>query len=479
MTAPAPLTRRRALDLREARAFVLGGLARARAERAVLHLRMPAPPAPVDLPLRALRKAPGVRWRSEAGHDLVGHGAGVMLRAAGEARFEDLGRASDALFAAILRVTHADVDARAPRVFGGFAFRAGGADREPWAAFGDGALLLPRWSYEVRPGAGVLTLGVDCRDGWAGRDETVAAELSALWAALEAPACYPVGRPRLVRVEHADRARYDRAVGVLTRAIAAGELAKAVYSRRARVRAAHDLEPWQVLEDLAAAYPQTTAFGLRLGASTFLGATPERLFRKRGRTVEADALAGSVRPDADDADARLLGSDKDRREHRFVVDHLRARLTPLAQALEVPAAPSIRRLPNVLHLHTAVRGRLRPGVSPAEVTAALHPTPAVGGTPTERAVPWIAEHEASPRGWYAGPVGWWDADGNAEMRVALRCGVVRGATAWLYAGGGIVAGSEARAEWEESALKLRPLLAALGGSAADGEAAGRGARGVG
>ena len=121
----------------------------------------------------------------------------------------------------------------------------------------------------------------------------------------------------------------------------------------------------------------------------------------------------------------------------------------------------MRRLPNVLHLHTPIRGTLRPGVHASELIAALHPTPAVGGVPFDAARAHIAG-EPHARGWYTGPVGWLDAEGDAELVVALRCGVVRGASAWLYAGGGIVAGSTPAAEWEETELKLRPLLEALG-----------------
>jgi isochorismate synthase EntC len=181
--------------------------------------------------------------------------------------------------------------------------------------------------------------------------------------------------------------------------------------------------------------------------------------------VITDALAGSIAASAPDAERRLSASAKDQREHRPVVEHLLAQLGPLAEAIEVPSEPVIRRLPNVLHLQTSVRATLRPGVHAADVAAALHPTPAVGGVPAVAAAAHIAAAEAHARGWYCGPVGWIDADGHAELVVALRCGVLRGASAWLYAGGGIVEGSEPDAEWEETELKLRPLLDALGAGA--------------
>ncbi|HEY8432577.1 MAG TPA: isochorismate synthase, partial [Sandaracinaceae bacterium] len=210
-------------------------------------------------------------------------------------------------------------------------------------------------------------------------------------------------------------------------------------------------------------YPTTFRFGLRFGRACFVGATPERLFVKRGRSIVTEAIAGSVAA-GPDAERALLASDKDRREHAFVVAHVLERLAPLCEALSAPSEPSVRRLPNVLHLHTPIRGTLRPGVSAPALAAALHPTPAVCGVPAGAALAHLAEHEAHPRGWYAGPVGWIDAEGDAELVVALRSGVVRGASAWLYAGGGIVEGSELDAEWAESELKLRPLLDAIGGA---------------
>ncbi|MBZ0122182.1 MAG: chorismate-binding protein, partial [Sandaracinaceae bacterium] len=171
---------------------------------------------------------------------------------------------------------------------------------------------------------------------------------------------------------------------------------------------------------------------------------------------------GSIHADAEDAEARLRASAKDLEEHRFVVRHLLERLAPLCASVEMPATPAIKRLPNVLHLHTPVRAVLHEGVHACALVEALHPTPAVCGTPSTAASAWIAENEPG-RGWYGGVVGWIDASGDAELIVALRCGVVRGASAWLWAGGGIVEGSEPEAEWIETQSKLRPVLEALGG----------------
>jgi isochorismate synthase len=445
-----------------AEAFVRAALEEARAARALAVVRIPAPRASLDTPLRVLRKCTSVSWRPPEGPALAAVGRAAELELSGPDRFGALA-ASDAVFARMLRRTHPDAPEAAPRLFGGWAFAAGGAEVAPWEGFGDGRFVLPRWTYEhLSGGRAVLTLAVDMADGWAGRIRVVGEELASLLTALSAPPRAEPAPPTILRVDRPSRASWDALVRGITSAVSSGALTKAVASRRVEVRAERDVDPWAVLRRLSGRYPSTYRFGLRFGGGSFVGATPERLFEKRGRSVITDALAGSISVDAPDAERRLSASAKDQREHRPVVDHLLARLGPLAEAVEVPSEPVVRRLPNVLHLQTSVRATLRPGVHAADVAAALHPTPAVGGVPAAAAAAHIAASEAHARGWYCGPVGWIDADGNAELVVALRCGVLRGASAWLYAGGGIVEGSEPDAEWEETELKLRPLLEALG-----------------
>lgn len=461
MSAPL-LERARAPEAPAVEAFVRASLEEARAERALAVVRVPAPRASLDTPLRVLRRGTSVSWRPPEGPALSGVGRAVELELGGPERFRALAPASEAVFARMRVRTHPEVSEAAPRLFGGWAFAAGGAEASPWEGFGDGRFVLPRWTYEHAGGRASLTLAVDTADGWAGRARVVSEELSALMAALSAPARLEPETPRIRAVDLAGGARWEALVRGITGAVAAGELSKAVASRRVDVRAELDLDAWTVLRRLSARYPSTYRFGLRFGQGCFVGATPERLFEKRGRAVITDAVAGSSAVGAPDAERRLAESAKDQREHRPVVEHLLAQLGPLAEAVDAPGEPIVRRLPNVLHLQTAVRATLRPGVHAADVAAALHPTPAVCGVPAAAAAAHIAEAEGHARGWYCGPVGWIDADGNAELVVALRCGMLRGASAWLYAGGGIVEGSEPQAEWAETELKLRPLLDALG-----------------
>jgi isochorismate synthase len=212
---------------------------------------------------------------------------------------------------------------------------------------------------------------------------------------------------------------------------------------------------------------------------TFIAATPERLVRRDGATVACDALAGSVArgaaftddapgrspTGADDRATELLASGKDRREHDLVVSAIGTALRELGADVRVPTEPTIRTLRHVLHLHTPIAATLREPHHVLELAAALHPTPAVGGTPTRIATEWIAARESVPRGWYASPVGWFDLDGNGELAVAIRSGLVTGDRAHLWAGAGIVAGSDPDRELAETDLKLRAILGALGVSA--------------
>jgi isochorismate synthase EntC len=174
-------------------------------------------------------------------------------------------------------------------------------------------------------------------------------------------------------------------------------------------------------------------------------------------------MAGTVARDAgDDAVAALAGSVKDAHEHQFVVDAIVDALDGRCESLEVARTPEIARFSSVAHLVTPIRAVLRePAPSALELARALHPTPAVGGTPYAESLALIAELELRDRGRYAGPVGWVDADGDGEFAVALRGGEIHGRTAVLRAGAGIVAGSDPEAEWAETEAKLDPMLRAL------------------
>jgi menaquinone-specific isochorismate synthase len=249
--------------------------------------------------------------------------------------------------------------------------------------------------------------------------------------------------------------------------IQAGELDKVVLARQIAVEADRPIDTGEVLARLLALYPACMVF--RVGG--FVGASPELLVERRGTQVRSQPLAGTI-PRSGDlvADealvAGLFASAKDRREHRFVIDGLRAALQPVCATLDIPDQPSILELRNVSHLATSVAGELVVGSdggppTALELVARLHPTAAVGGTPTAVAEAYRARHEGLDRGRYAGPVGWVDARGDGTWAVGIRSADITANRARLYAGVGIVAGSDPRAELAETQLKLQALLAAV------------------
>jgi menaquinone-specific isochorismate synthase len=199
----------------------------------------------------------------------------------------------------------------------------------------------------------------------------------------------------------------------------------------------------------------------------FYGATPELIAKVNDKQVATMGLAGSIRrgdtPEEDDAFAiQLLNDPKERHEHRLVVEALRERLGAITDTLDIPTKTAVYKLSNIQHLYTPITGQLkrRSGILP--VVELLHPTPALGGKPRDLAMDVIRETETAPRGWYAAPIGWIDYQLDGVFSVAIRSAVSQEKRVWMYAGAGIVGDSIPQKEWDETALKFRPMLNALG-----------------
>lgn len=261
------------------------------------------------------------------------------------------------------------------------------------------------------------------------------------------------------------RARW---VGVIEAALSGiDQVQKVVLARQIPLVSSEPLDPWALMDRF-----DTTVPGYRFcyrfdEDASFVGATPERLVRLEGRTAHVDCLAGTTArgatPEEDAAlAAGLLSSEKDRREQAFVVQAVREALDPLCEALEVPELPVVRKTPTVQHLDSPVRGTLRPGVRLSDLLAVLYPTPAVCGVPREAARQAIRRLEERPRGWYAGAVGWIGASG-ADFAVGIRSAILNRDGAIAFGGGGIVAGSDPEAEFEETERKATSLIRLLEG----------------
>ena len=413
------------------------------------------------------RGEPVALWiQPAAGHSFLAVGEAVRIDLAGPGRFERAAGAWRMLAAG----------AEPDPVKGGPVLVVGGpfADHEStdpiWRGLEAGRAVVPSLLVAVKGNRARLTATLAPDRGLDPADSL--RELTACADGLVAPtiAVTRAGPPPRLRVSarHPGSAAWRRSVARAGGAVGRGRLDKVVLARRVDLVTDAPIDVPGVLRRLEAGAPGATTFAVT-GADgrVFCGATPERLVAVRGRAFRTIALAGTVGRGATAADdrrmaAELLVSEKDREEHALVVDMLRSTLGPLAERIEVPAAPHVVRLGTVQHLATELSGTLRGGETILDLVERLHPTPAVGGWPTEAALALIGEEERIDRGWYAGPVGWLDASGDGEFVVAIRSGVIDAERASLFAGCGIVADSAPDREWDESELKLESLASAIG-----------------
>ena len=279
---------------------------------------------------------------------------------------------------------------------------------------------------------------------------------------------YPCGRTDESTVpspiEVGPLGRFERSVSQVLDDIASERIRKVVLARAVDVTTPSDLHPLAALNRLRERYPDCYSFSVGNGqGQSFIGATPERLVRVTGRSIETEALAGSTRRgESATEDAmlvrQLLDSEKDIREQRLVLDSILRRLEELGVHPSGSKRIGVLQLSNVQHLHTPVQAELPEGIDLLRLVEELHPTPAVGGTPREDACRRLRALEPFPRGLYAGPLGWVDADGDGEFVVGIRSALIDGSKARVYAGAGIVDGSDAGREYAETELKLRALL---------------------
>lgn len=463
-------TREGALDLERPAASARDHVARSLASHAgdsrTVIVTVPVPLAHPEALLRRPDRSAGFLWvpPSDLGSPALAFaGAGAVHRIdlAGPGRFGELRRRADELWRRIVTPATPGCDGPRPRLFGGLAFDVGAASREPWSELGDGCFVLPRFLYARRGDAAFLSLAAEGRElvRPAARDRLID-ELEAAVVELELDAVGPGKLPPIAVVEPSSNG-WTEEIEAIREAIAAGRFQKIVAARRSRVEFTAPLDTVDVLVRLARGLRASTRFAFCRERSAFLGATPERLIARRGLEIETEALAGSIATGAEHA-VQLLASGKDQREHQLVVEAIVRRLEPLCSRFVAAPEPRVRELREVLHLHTPIQGTLAAPRHVLELVERLHPTPAVGGVPTAEAMRWIAEHEPDERGWYAAPVGWFDAAGDGEFAVALRSCVLSGREAYLYAGAGIVRDSDPELEHRETELKKQALLRALG-----------------
>jgi salicylate biosynthesis isochorismate synthase len=410
------------------------------------------PCAPLD-PLQvfaAAGESPRFYWEQPSAQRFrVGIGCASQVRVTGGERF---GRAQAEAAAVFDTVDWDGPGPRLAQLCGGFAFSPSRTTDGPWRDFPDGLLRLPEL--------------ICWREGERYVRDT---QIGSRWAALDPPPL-PLGHPvrGAAEIGNGGPDAYVERVQRALSAIRAGELQKVVLARAVEVTARTAIDPVAWLVALRERFSACTLFAVGEGQTVFLGASPERLVRVQGDVVETAAIAGTAPRGASQASDRELGlalcdSRKNGDEHAIVVAHLRSVLEDYCDDVEVDDEPRLLRTRTVQHLCTGLRARRRPEARATilELASRLHPTPAVGGAPCDAALAWLAEHEGVDRGWFAGPVGFVQSDGDGEFAVALRSALVRGRRATAWAGAGIVARSDPRAEFTETELKLRTVLGPL------------------
>ncbi len=433
----------------------------------------------LELPGFILRGVPRLRegdfyWAHPEGRNrLLGCGLALAHQCSGAGR---LGKLSDHFRHAQVHWRHMDPDGSAvqPLMFTGFAFDPADPVGGLWQGFPNSGLFLPELLLRQQGDACYLVLS--CRDGLLDVRRQVARWMELVGPVLDhEPECS--GKRRSFRSPGGEPLPADADWLALGRgaleAIEQGLVRKLVLYRRVRLRTSAGLSVRLLAAAMETTYPGCRLFAVVRNGRTLVSASPERLVEKRGRRVLSDVLAGTA-PRSRDAsrDSRLAqslrDSDKDRLEHRLVEDAVVAALAPLCTEIQAGATPRVQRLHNVQHLWNQVRGLLRGSENLLDVAARLHPTPAVNGSPGPAALDWLRRHGQAGRGWYSGGGGWIDRNGNGELSVLLRCALVRDGRADLFAGAGLVSGSEPVAELEETELKLAAVLDALGNARGQG-----------
>jgi len=415
------------------------------------------------------------RWfcweQPDRGFALAGLGVAHESVSRGRGRFAEVGRECLEVGRDSVVDEPAGLPAGAGPVWlGGFAFAPDGSRSPTWSSLPPASMVLPELSLCRSGGSTFLTLNVVLgASDRLGEDEEALAAAAALEARLAGlresglPLLDPhPTAPATIRSARPPR-EFEAAVEAATARIEAGAMSKVVLAREVIVEAASAHDTAALFGAMREQFPSCFCFCCGTPEAAFVGASPELLVRRSGASVSTVALAGSTRRSSDPAvddhlGEQLLRSDKNRREQRIVADRIVRALRPHAVWVEAAGEPEIVKVANIQHLATPVIAQLAEPHSAIELAGMLHPTPAVGGEPWGVAEWAIAELEGMDRGWYAAPVGWMDATEDGEFCVALRSGLIRDREAHLFAGVGVVAGSEAAAELAETEVKLQALL---------------------
>jgi isochorismate synthase len=403
-------------------------------------------------------------------------GCTAAIEAEGPNRFIESSARAQQLFARLHIAGEVASSIAGPFVVGGFAFYDTVSTAPHWADFPVGRLVLPEvtvvgvdgraWCTVTRAVAAGSDVSEICRDLRSGVDAVRLSLPTRESTDSQAPLVELSGSPSYRAVADRTYADYRAQVASALQEISDGIFEKLVLARSVCLRREGNFDPCALLDALRCAHPSCAIFAVARPSSVFLGATPECLVRLADGRVETASVAGSApRGRSPEEDLRLgcelRESKKEQNEHAVVVRALCEALAPHCDGLDVRESPRLMRLKDIQHLETPIAGTLCDRSSILDLLSSLHPTPAIAGAPREAALEWLRSNENLDRGWYGGPVGFTDAAGGGEFYAALRSALLRDAEARLFAGAGVVEGSQPEQELRETRLKFRAMLEPL------------------
>lgn len=398
---------------------------------------------------------------------LVGLGHAITLTSQQkEGRYEDISTQWQSLCESMIK-EEKDLN---PILFGGFSFDPENERNSEWNQFPSAFFAVPSFQLSIKNGKTCITINLITED----QDAAIAFdrlrdERDRLIHNAQVSAFHPQMKPIVNEIEEIGKQQYMDAVQKATMKIKEGQAEKVVIARSVKLHFSEAVEGITALHYISNEQQESYHFGLQMGEQLFFGATPERLIEVKEGQANSACVAGSIKRGKSAQEDRTLGEallndQKNREEHQYVVQMISDVFQEFCSEVRIPKVPRLMKIRDIQHLHTPVEGNIVNDYDIFTFVQALHPTPALGGTPTEVSKELIRELEQMDRGYYAAPIGWTDASGNGEFVVAIRSALLDEDSAYLYAGGGIVADSDPKSEYEETWVKFRPVLRALGGA---------------
>lgn len=394
----------------------------------------------------------------------IGH-AHLLLNEKKNGRYQDISEKWQQLCEKLVK-EEKDMD---PVLFGGFSYDEQNRPESEWDEFPSAYFVVPSIQLKIADGKTQISINLitEHKDASTIFDK-LREERDRLIHIAQVDEFDFTVKNKVISTAERGKKQYIKAVENVTDLIRKGQADKVVIARAVELEFEEDLSIAGVLHSITNEQHESYHFGLQVGNSLFFGATPERLIEVKDGKAYSACVAGSIRRGKSAQEDRnlgeeLLGDPKNREEHQHVVSMISTVFEAYCEDVLIPKIPKLMKIRDIQHLYTSVEGSIGQQNDIFSFVEALHPTPALGGVPTTVALEMIRKHEGMDRGYYAAPIGWTDASGDGEFAVGIRSALIKDNHAYLYAGGGIVADSVPEEEYEETWVKFRPVLRALGG----------------